>query len=71
MSACKEITTIGNVQDELTRLRELVRIVYASATSNDRDFSEIKEGLLWLIGDIEDDVTRVIDGIQKIKEARS
>jgi hypothetical protein len=71
MAACKEITTIGDVQSELTRLRDLVRVVYATATSEERHFSEIKSGLLWVVSDIEDNVDRIIDGIQKIEEARS
>jgi hypothetical protein len=70
MSACQEIETIGNVQDELTRIRDLMKIIYASATSNDRDLSEIRVGLLWVVGDIEADIDRIIAGIQKIEEAR-
>ncbi len=71
MAACKEIETIGNVEDELTRLRDLLSIVYASVTSAERDFSEIKTGVLWMVSDIEDDVERIIAGIQKIEEART
>ncbi len=71
MSACQEIKTIGDVHSELTRLRELAKIIYASATSNDRDLSEIRDGLLWVVGDIEDDIDRIIAGIQKIEEARA
>ena len=71
MAACEEIKTIGNVQDELTRLRDLVRIVYASVTSTDRAFSEIRGGLLWVVGDLEDDIDRIIAGLQQIQEART
>ena len=71
MAACQEIKTIGNVQDELTRLRDLVRIVYASVTSTDRAFSEIRGGLLWVVGDLEDDIDRIIEGLQQIQEART
>ena len=71
MAACEEIKTIDNVQDELTRLRDLVRIVYASVTSTDRAFSEIRGGLLWVVGDIESDVDRIIEGLQQIQEART
>jgi hypothetical protein len=70
MAACKEITTIVDVEDELTRLRDLLRFIHASAESNDGDFSEVRDGLLWLVGDIEDDVDRIIAGLQKIGEAR-
>jgi len=71
MAACEEIKTIDNVQDELTRLRDLVRIVYASVTSTDRAFSEIRGGLLWVVGDLEDDIDRIIEGLQQIQEART
>jgi hypothetical protein len=71
MAACKEIKTIGDVEGELTQLRALAIIVYASATSTDRDLSEIRDGLLWVVGDIEDDIDRILAGIQKIGEARS
>jgi hypothetical protein len=50
MVACQEIKTIGDVEAELTRLRDLMRIVSATATSNERDFYEIRDGLLWLVG---------------------
>jgi hypothetical protein len=71
MTACQEIKTIGDVEGELTRLRDLVRFIYASAESNDGDFSEVRDGLLWLVGDIRDDVDRITAGIQKIMEART
>ena len=71
MAACQKIETIGDVESELTRLRDLVRIVYASATSKELDLSEIRDGLLWVVGDIESDVDRIIAGIQKIEEART
>jgi hypothetical protein len=71
MSACQKINDIGDAQDELTRLLGLLSIVYASATSQDRDLSEIRDGLLWVVGDIEDDVKRIIVGIQKIEKART
>ncbi len=71
MAACQEISHIGDVGSELTRLRELMRIVYAAVTSNDRDLSEIKEGLVWVVSDIEDDVERIIAGLQNIEEAPS
>jgi hypothetical protein len=71
MVACQEIKTIGDVEAELTRLRDLMRIVYATATSNERDFYEIRDGLLWLVGDIESDVDRIIAGNRKIEEKRA
>jgi hypothetical protein len=71
MAACQEIKTIGDVESELTRIRDLVGIIYASATSKDRDFSDIVSGLLWVVSDIEENVDRIIAGIQKIEEARA
>ena len=71
MAACQEIETIGDVESELTRIPDLVGIIYASATSNDRDFSDIASGLLWVVSDIEENVDRIIAGIQKIGEPRS
>jgi hypothetical protein len=71
MAACKEIEDIGDVASELTRIRDLLGVVYASVTSTDRDPSDIKDGLLWAVSDIEADVKRIIAGIQKIQEART
>jgi hypothetical protein len=71
MAAWNEITTIGNVEDELTRLRDLVKIVYSIVDSRDCNFSDIRAGLQWMVSDIEGDVTRIIAGLQKIEETRS
>lgn len=71
-AACQEIKNIGDVESELTRVLDLVKIIFASATtSNDREFSDIVSGLLWMVTDIEDNVGRIIAGIQKIEEARA
>ncbi len=71
MASCQEIKTHGDVESELARVRDLARVIFASATSNDRDFSEIVSGLLWVVSDIEENVDRIIAGVQKIGEARS
>jgi hypothetical protein len=71
MAACQEIKTIDNVQDELNRVRDLVRIIYASVTSRDCGFSEIESGLLWVVSDIEDNIDRILAGLQKFEEART
>jgi hypothetical protein len=71
MSACQEIEDMGNVQDELTRIRDLMKLIYAIAGSKDRTLSDISNGLQWVVGDIEDDIDRIIAGIQKIEEART
>ena len=43
-AACQEIKNIGDVESELTRVLDLVKIIFASgATSNDREFSDILE----------------------------
>jgi hypothetical protein len=68
MAACKEIEDIGDVQDELNRIRDLVKLVYAAANSKVA-FSEFRNGLQWLVSDIEDDVDRIVAGLQKIWEA--
>jgi hypothetical protein len=69
MAACPEIKDLGDVDSELNRLRDLVRIIYASVTSNERSFGDIQSGLLWMISDIEDDIDRILAGIQKMWEA--
>jgi hypothetical protein len=71
MSACQEIENIGNVQDELTRIRDLMKLIYAIAGSKDRTLSDISNGLQWVVGDIEVDIDRILAGLQKIREARS
>jgi hypothetical protein len=71
MSACQEIEDMGNVQDELTRIRDLMKLIYAIAGSKDRTLSDISNGLQWVVGDIEADIDRIIAGIQKIEEART
>ncbi len=71
MAVCQEIKGIGDVESELTRLRDLLEVVYASITSDDRTFDEIKSGVLWMVHDIEDDVERIVAGIRKITEART
>jgi hypothetical protein len=71
MAACKEIEDMGNVQDELSRIRDLMKLIYAIAGSKDRTLSDISNGLQWVVGDIEDDIDRIIAGIQKIEEART
>jgi hypothetical protein len=71
MSACQEIENIGNVQDELTRILDLMKLIYAIAGSKDRTLSDISNGLQWVVGDIENDIDRILAGLQKIREARS
>jgi hypothetical protein len=71
MAACQEIKTLGDVESELTRVRDLVKISFASATSTDRDFPDIVSGLLWVVCDIENNVDRILAGLEKIKEARA
>jgi hypothetical protein len=71
MSACQEIEDMGNVQDELTRIRDLMKLIYAIAGSKDRTLSDISNGLQWVVGDIEVDIDRILAGLQKIQEARS
>jgi hypothetical protein len=71
MAACPEIKTLGDVESELTRVRDLVKIIFASATSNDRAFSDIVSGLLWVACDIENNVDRILAGLEKIEKARS
>jgi hypothetical protein len=71
MAACPEIKTLGDVESELTRVRDLVKIIFASATSNDRAFPDIISGLLWVVCDIENNVDRILAGLEKIEKARA
>ncbi len=71
MSACQEIKTIGDVHSELNRLRDIVRVIYATVASDERAFDDIKSGLIWVVSDIEVDIDRIIAGLQTIEEART
>ena len=72
MAACPEIEDLDDVNDELFRVRHLLVMLNAACNGLSKSGVSIKDaeqGFSWIIGDLEDDLDRIIASVQKINES--
>ena len=67
MPAVTEIKTLGDIYDELDRVRCLVQVIYMAACSI-ADRTEAN-GLAWAIDAVDDDIERILAGLDELMDA--